>query len=146
MTAIVYFLINSILGKWTKSIIQIFFQSCFQFVIPAKTGIQNIMKTIHKYYVYILASQRNGTLYIGMTNDLQRGVYEHKTGTIKGFTQKYGVSLLIYFEEFQHVQQAIERENNLKKWKRAWKLKLIEEENPNWDDLAKDWYDDLLID
>jgi len=104
------------------------------------------MKTIHKYYVYILTSQRNGTLYIGMTNDLQRRVYEHKSGTIKGFTQKYGVSLLIYFEEFQHVQQAIERENNLKKWKRAWKLKLIEEENPNWDDLAKDWYDTLIID
>ena len=81
-----------------------------------------------------------------MTNDLQRRIYEHKTGTIKGFTQKYGVSLLIYFEEFQLVQQAIERENNLKKWKRTWKLKLIEEVNPNWSDLAKDWYDDLLQD
>ena len=104
------------------------------------------MKTIHKYFVYILASQRNGTLYIGMTNDLQRRVYEHKTGIVKGFTQKYGVSLLIYFEEFQQVQQAIERENNLKKWKRAWKVKLIEQQNPKWDDLAKDWYDDLLLD
>ncbi len=104
------------------------------------------MKTIHKYYVYILASQRNGTLYIGMTNDLQRRVFEHKTGVIKGFTQKYGVAMLIYFEEFQQVEQAIERENNLKKWKRAWKLKLIEKENPNWNDLAKDWYDNLQID
>jgi len=104
------------------------------------------MKTIHKYYVYILASQKNGTLYIGMTNALQRRVYQHKTGIVKGFTQKYGVSLLIYFEEFQHVQQAIERENNLKKWKRAWKLKLIEQQNPKWDDLGKDWYDDLLLD
>jgi len=81
-----------------------------------------------------------------MTNDLQRRIYEHKTGTIKGFTQKYGVSLLVYFEEFQLVQQAIERENNLKKWKRTWKLKLIEQENPNWNDFAKDWYDDLLQD
>ena len=81
-----------------------------------------------------------------MTNDLQRRVYQHKTGIVKGFTQKYGVSLLIYFEEFQQVQQAIERENNLKKWKRAWKLKLIEQQNPKWDDLAKGWYDDLLLD
>ncbi len=104
------------------------------------------MKTIHTYYVYILASQRNGTLYIGMTNNLQRRVFEHKTGNIKGFTQKYGVSMLIYFEEFQQVAQAIKREKNLKKWKRAWKLKLIEEENPNWNDLAKDWYDNLQID
>ena len=104
------------------------------------------MKTVHKYYVYILASQRNGTLYIGMTNNLQRRVYEHKTGVIKGFTQKYGISMLIYFEEFQQVEQAIERENNLKKWKRAWKLRLIEEENPYWDDLAKDWYDNLQVD
>tara|TARA_R110002073_G_scaffold279026_1_gene443213 strand:- start:503814 stop:504122 length:309 start_codon:yes stop_codon:yes gene_type:complete len=102
------------------------------------------MKTIHKYYVYLLASQRNGTLYIGMTNDLQRRVYEHKTGTIKGFTKKYGVSILVYFEEFQQATEAINREKNLKKWKRAWKLKLFEENNPNWDDLAKDWYDDLI--
>jgi putative endonuclease len=87
--------------------------------------------------IYILASQRNGTIYIGMTNDLQRRVYQHKTGTKKGFTQKYGVSMLVYFEEFQQVNQTIERENNMKKWKRNWKLKLIEEENPNWDDLAK---------
>ena len=104
------------------------------------------MKTIHKYYVYILASKRNGTLYIGMTNDLQRRVYEHKTGIKKGFTQKYGVSMLVYFEEFQHVEQAIQREKNMKKWKRNWKLKLIEENNPTWNDLAEDWYDDLLID
>ena len=104
------------------------------------------MKTIHKYYVYILASQRNGTLYIGITNDLQRRVYEHKTGVVKGFTQKYGVSLLVYFEEFQQAQQAISREKNIKKWKRAWKLNLIEDRNPSWSDLAKDWYDNLLID
>jgi len=104
------------------------------------------MKTIHKYYVYILAGQRNGTIYIGITNDLQRRVYQHKTGIKKGFTQKYGVSMLVYFEEFQQVNQTIERENNMKKWKRNWKLKLIEEDNPNWIDLAKDWYDDILVD
>ncbi len=119
-------------------------QICSYLVIPAQAGIQKNMKTIHKYYVYILASQRNGTLYIGMTNDLQRRVYEHKTGIIKGFTEKYGVSMLVYFEEFQQVEEAIKRENNMKKWKRAWKLKLIEKENPNWNDLAKDWYDNLL--
>ena len=79
-----------------------------------------------------------------MTNDLQRRVYEHKTGIIKGFTQKYGVSTLVYFEEFQQVQEAIQREKNMRKWKRTWKLKLIEKENPNWFDLAKDWFNNLL--
>ncbi len=77
-----------------------------------------VMKTIHKYYIYILASKRNSTVYIGMTNNLQRRVYEHKTGIVKGFTQKYGVSILVYFEEFQQVEQAILRESNMKKWKR----------------------------
>jgi len=81
-----------------------------------------------------------------MTIDLQRRIHEHKTGTIKGFTKKYSVSILVYYEEFKQVEQAIQRENNMKKWKRSWKLKLIENENPNWDDLAQDWYDDLLID
>lgn len=116
----------------------------FYLVIPAKAGIQKTMKTIHKYYVYFLASKRNGTLYIGITNDLQKRVYEHKTGSIKGFTQKYGVSMLVYFEEFQLVEEAIRREKNLKKWKRAWKLKLIEKNNPNWNDLAEKWFDNIL--
>ena len=112
-----------------------------------KTGIQKInMKTIHQYYTYILASQRNGTLYIGMTNDLQRRVYEHKMGIKKGFTYRYGVNMLVYFETFQFVDQAIYREKQLKKWNRAWKIQLIEEDNRYWNDLAKDWYDDLLID
>lgn len=104
------------------------------------------MKTIHQYYVYILASKVRGTLYIGMTNDLQRKVYEHKTGIKKGFTQKYGVNRLVYFETFQNVEEAINRENNMKKWKRDWKIRLIEEENKRWFDLAKDWYDDILVD
>lgn len=104
------------------------------------------MKTIHQYYTYILASQRNGTLYIGMTNDLQRRVYEHKVAIKKGFTKRYGVNMLVYFEIFQNVDEAIYREKQLKKWNRAWKIQLIEEENKYWVDLAKDWYDDLLID
>ena len=104
------------------------------------------MKTIHQYYVYLLASKKNGTLYIGLTNDLQRRVYEHKVGIKKGFTQKYEVNKLMYYETFQHVEEAILREKRLKKWNRSWKIELIEEENKDWDDLASDWYDDLLID
>ena len=101
------------------------------------------MKTIHQYYVYILASKIRGTLYIGITNDLQRRVYEHKMGIQKGFTQKYGVNKLMYFEVFQNVEEAIDREKNMKKWKRNWKIELIEKENKPWLDLAKDWYDVL---
>ena len=102
------------------------------------------MKTIHQYYIYILASKIRGTLYTGMTNNLERRVYEHKTGTIKGFTHKYGVNKLVYFETFQYVNEAIDREKNLKKWKRNWKIRLIELENIRWLDLAYDWYDEIL--
>jgi putative endonuclease len=104
------------------------------------------MKTIHQYYVYILASKIRGTLYIGFTNDLQRRVYEHKMGIKKGFTQKYGVNKLMYFETFQNVEEAIDREKNLKKWKRDWKIRLIEIDNKKWLDLAADWYNDILKD
>ena len=104
------------------------------------------MKTVHQYYVYILASKIRGTLYIGMTNDLQRRVYEHKSGIIKGFTQKYGVNKLMYFESFQNVYQAIDREKQLKNWNRQWKIDLFEKENKKWQDLASDWYDDILKD
>ena len=119
------------------------------FVIPTKVGIHNLivdMKNVHQYYVYILASKIRGTLYIGMTNDLQRRVYEHKMGITKGFTSKYGVNKLIYFETFKDVNEAIEREKRLKKWNRAWKIELFEKNNPSWQDLAKDWYDDILTD
>ena len=102
------------------------------------------MKTIHQYYVYILASKIRGTLYIGITNDLQRRVYEHKIGIKKGFTQKYGVNRLMYFEAFQNINEAIKREKNLKKWKRDWKIRLIEEENKKWVDLSQDWFDNIL--
>jgi putative endonuclease len=87
------------------------------------------------YYVYVLASKRNGTLYIGVTNDLAKRVHEHKTGVIPGFTQKYNVKALVYFEEYESLLQAREREARMKKWKREWKLNKIEELNPDWNDL-----------
>ena len=91
------------------------------------------------YYVYILASKQNGTLYAGMTNDLQRRIYEHKHGLVEGFTKKYNIHNLVYYEEANDVKVAIEREKQIKKWNRKWKLELIEKENPNWNDL----YDSL---
>ena len=93
-----------------------------------------------------MASKIRGTLYIGFTNDLQRRVYEHKMGIKKGFTQKYGVNMLMFYETFQNVEEAIDREKNLKKWKRDWKIKLFEKENKKWSDLSKDWYDTILQD
>ena len=95
------------------------------------------MKT---YYAYILASRRNGTLYIGVTSDLIKRVYEHKHHLISGFTSKYNVHLLVYYEAWNHVEAAILREKCLKKWNRKWKLELIEKENPEW----KDLYDGLI--
>ena len=92
-----------------------------------------IKKTM--YYVYILASKRNGTLYIGVTNNLTRRVYEHKNNLAEGFTKKYGVHMLVYYEQASDIETAIEREKRLKKWKRAWKLALIEKENIHWEDL-----------
>jgi len=90
---------------------------------------------MREYYVYILASRRNGTLYIGVTNDLARRVYEHREGTADGFTKRYGVKILVYVETFPDIRDAIAREKALKKWRRAWKLKLIESNNPQWQDL-----------
>ena len=87
------------------------------------------------YFVYILASQRNGTLYIGVTNDLGRRVWEHREGLIPGFTRKYAVKMLVYYEQFDDIGFAIHRETRLKKWKRRWKLELIETVNPEWHDL-----------
>jgi putative endonuclease len=87
------------------------------------------------FYVYILASGIGGTLYIGMTNDLVRRVYEHRLKTVKSFTEKYGIDRLVYFEQFDDAENAIKREKRLKKYNRAWKIRLIEELNPNWDDL-----------
>lgn len=91
-----------------------------------------------EYWVYILASRRNGTLYIGVTNDLGRRVYEHKTGMTPGFTQRYGVSTLVWYETFGDINEAIAREKALKRWERKWKLALIEAMNPDWRDLYED--------
>jgi putative endonuclease len=98
------------------------------------------------YYVYILASRRNGTLYIGVTNNLLRRVYEHKKKIVKGFTSKYKVDKLVYFEQTDDVHSALAREKKLKKYNRSWKLKMIENFNPNWNDLYYEFggTDDLL--
>jgi putative endonuclease len=88
------------------------------------------------YYVYILASKRNGTLYIGVTNDLVRRVWEHKEGLVSGFTETYGVKILVYFEAFDDIEQAILREKRLKKYKREWKINLIQQSNIGWRDLT----------
>jgi putative endonuclease len=87
------------------------------------------------YYVYILASRTGGTIYVGVTNDLVRRVFEHKSKFLESFTEKYDVVKLVYFEQFDDPENAIKREKRLKKWNRAWKIRLIEEHNPNWDDL-----------
>jgi putative endonuclease len=87
------------------------------------------------YYVYILASRKNGTLYIGVTNSLIKRICEHKNGEVKGFTQRYNIHLLVYFEYYHQVEYAIKREKQLKKWNRNWKISLIEENNPEWKDL-----------
>lgn len=88
--------------------------------------------------VYILASKRNGTLYIGVTSDLTRRTWEHKSGVVDGFTKKYGVHHLVYAEFHTTMPDAILREKQLKKWRRAWKLRLIEQGNPEWRDLFED--------
>ena len=93
-----------------------------------------------KFYVYILASKRNGTLYVGFTNEIERRILEHKQKSVKGFTSKYDVNLLVYFEEFEIAEDALLRERQMKKWKRVWKLKLIEKDNPQWKDLSEDWF------
>ena len=92
------------------------------------------------YYVYIMASGKNGTLYVGVTNDLIRRAYEHRNGLVEGFTRQYDVKRLVYFEETSDVQVALQRGKNVKHWSRAWKLALIEEANPDWRDL----YDDIV--
>jgi putative endonuclease len=90
------------------------------------------------YYVYILASKIRGTLYIGVTNDLIRRVAEHKLQLVESFTKEYGVVKLVYFEQFGDPENAIKREKRLKKWKRDWKIALIEKDNPDWNDLYQE--------
>jgi putative endonuclease len=104
-------------------------------LVPAKAGTQEPSMS---FFVYILASRKNGTLYIGMTDNLARRVWEHRTGTVPGFTKKYGVHLLIWYEVHESRETAFVRERQLKKWNRAWKLELIERVNPDWRDLFEE--------
>jgi putative endonuclease len=89
----------------------------------------------HCYFVYLLASRRNGTLYLGVTNDVMRRTWEHKSDVIDGFTKKYGVHTLVWFETYDDINVAIAREKQIKGWNRAWKIKLIEGQNSGWNDL-----------
>ena len=91
-----------------------------------------------QYFVYLLASERNGTLYIGVTNDLIRRVHEHQQGIADGFTKKHNIKMLVWYEQHTVIEQAIIREKQLKKWNRAWKVELVEKENPLWRDLTGD--------
>ena len=92
-----------------------------------------------QYYVYILAKARNSTFYIGMTSNLQKRIWKHKNDVADGFTKKYGIKMLVYYEVFDDPENAIKREKRLKKWNRTWKMQVIEDMNPEWRDL----YDDI---
>ena len=93
------------------------------------------------YFVYILANKKNGTLYIGVTSDLKKRIYEHKEKMVDGFTKKYSVDKLVYYEQTDDIKEAILREKHLKKWRRDWKIQLIEEQNSKWEDLYDGLFD-----
>jgi len=93
-----------------------------------------------RYHVYILANRPDGTLYIGVTGDLIRRIWQHKKKILEGFTKKYGINKLVYFEEYGDIDLAIHREKRLKEWQRKWKISLIEKNNPTWRDL----YDEIV--
>jgi putative endonuclease len=93
-----------------------------------------------QYYLYILANKKNGTLYVGVTANLIKRVFEHKSNVIEGFTKKYNIHMLIYYEIYGDINEAIKREKNIKKWKRFWKIKLINTKNSEW----KDLYDNIV--
>lgn len=97
------------------------------------------MQKRRQFYIYILASKENGVLYIGVTNDIQRRVLEHKQKINLGFTNRYNISKLVYYENHDKILLAIKREKQLKKWKRRWKIELIESVNPDWLDLSEEW-------
>jgi putative endonuclease len=97
--------------------------------------------THRSYWVYIVANKPHGTMYVGVTNSLERRMWEHKTGAVAGFTKRYGLKRLVYFEQFRDVSNAIARETQLKGWLRCKKIDLIEAENRRWADLAADWFE-----
>jgi putative endonuclease len=103
--------------------------------VPAKAGTQ---EPCVSFFVYIMASRRNGTLYIGMTDDLARRTWEHRIGVAPGFSRKYGVKILLWYEVHESRETAFQRERRMKKWNRAWKLEAIEKFNPDWRDLFDD--------
>jgi putative endonuclease len=90
------------------------------------------------YYVYMLASRRRGTLYVGVTNDLVKRVWQHKQGLVEGFTKRYGIRTLVWYEQTESIESAIAREKQIKKWNRGWKIELIESGNPQWKDLHEE--------
>jgi len=94
-----------------------------------------------QFYVYILASKKNGTLYVGVTDDIERRTWEHKNDINEGFTKRYAIHTLVYFEQHQDIYVAKKRESQIKRWRRAWKLDLIEKDNPEWNDLSDGWYE-----
>lgn len=94
----------------------------------------------HNYYVYLLTNRKHGALYIGVTNNLEKRLSEQKLGEVKGFTQKYQLNKLVYYEHFANIKDAIAREKELRKWQRQWKINLFVKENPDWDDISIEWF------
>jgi putative endonuclease len=107
--------------------------------LPGLTRQSMLPSRMRYFWVYILASRPRGTLYIGVTNDLVRRVFEHREGLVEGFTKEHGVKQLVYYEQHSTAEQAIQREKNIKHWPRAWKIDLVCSMNPDWRDL----YDDI---
>jgi len=97
-----------------------------------------------EYYVYIVASGKNGTIYVGVTNNIQRRLWEHKNNIVNSFTSEYKVKILVYYEIYEDINTAISREKQLKKWNRKWKTDLIEKNNYEWNDLSSAWIPDLV--
>lgn len=120
-----------------RSITFSYFTSCY---IPIPSEDASLCRMEKSFFIYILASKRNGTLYIGVTSNLIQRVWQHKFKVTDGFTKKYQVTMLVYYEQHSNAENAIAREKELKKWKRLWKIALIQKYNPNW----KDLYDGLL--
>ena len=123
---------------WFLIIVILVFDNCHCLAWPDNLVLDVFTKlfiNMKNYYVYILTSKKNWTLYIGVTNNLLKRIYEHKNKLMLWFTANYNINKLVYFEETNAIYIALQREKNLKKWNRIWKIKLIEKFNPNWDDL-----------
>jgi putative endonuclease len=108
--------------------------------LPGLTRQSMMPSAMTDYWIYILTNVPRGTLYVGVTNDLIRRAFEHREGSVKGFTARYGIKMLVYFERHESPSAALQREKNIKHWSRAWKLQLVESLNPKWRDL----YDDII--